>query len=150
MIKLNNFKKIVRKRKRKGRGISAGQGKTCGRGTKGQKSRSGATIPVGFEGGQTPLQRRLPKFRGFYRHKNIAAKNISLKIIAENFKAGESVSAGSIKKKGLIKNKKDKIKIVAGKFLRRKLIFKFVPLSESAEELIKKAGGTVIRKDVSL
>ncbi|MBU2595888.1 50S ribosomal protein L15 [Patescibacteria group bacterium] len=146
MISLNKLKKIVKAKKRVGRGISAGQGKTCGRGTKGQKSRSGTTIPVGFEGGQTALQRRLPKFRGFYRHKNIVAKNISLKIIAENFKAGESVTVGLLKKKGLIKNKKDKIKIVAGKFLRRKLTFKFVPISKSAEELIKKAGGKVIKK----
>ncbi|MCX6811859.1 MAG: 50S ribosomal protein L15 [Candidatus Berkelbacteria bacterium] len=146
MISLNKLKKIVKLRKRVGRGISAGQGKTSGRGSKGQKSRSGNTIPVGFEGGQTPLKQRLPKFRGFYRHKNIAAKNISLKIIADNFKAGESVTIGSLKEKGLIKNKKDKIKIVAGKFLRRKLIFKFVPLSESAEELIKKAGGVIIKK----
>jgi len=69
MIKLNQLKKIVKRSKRVGRGISAGQGKTAGRGTKGQKSRTGHSIPVGFEGGQTPLKQRLPKIGGFYRHK---------------------------------------------------------------------------------
>ena len=144
MTELHNFKKIVRNRKRKGRGISAGQGKTAGRGTKGQKSRTGNTIPVGFEGGQTPLKQRLPKWRGFFRHKNIAAIKISLETISKNFKSGETVDPNSLKEKKMIKYKKDKIKIVAGKFSKRKLNFKFIPISKSAEDLIKKAGGKVI------
>ncbi len=146
MIKLNKLSKIVKAKKRVGRGISGGQGKTAGRGTKGQKSRSGRTIPTGFEGGQTPLKQRLPKLGGFYRHKNIQAKNISLDEIAKNFKTGESVTAGTLKQKKLIKNKSVKFKIVASGALKKKLQFKFVPLTKTAENLVKKAGGTIIKK----
>ena len=139
MISLNNLKKVTRDKKRVGRGISGGQGKTSGRGTKGQKSRSGPTIPVGFEGGQTPLKQRLPKIRGFHRHKNINAVNISLDQINDNYKAGESVTAGTLKQKGLIKNKTVKFKITAGD-LKKKIIFKFVPTSKAAENIAKKYG----------
>lgn len=144
MISLNNLKKITRKKTRVGRGISAGRGKTAGRGTKGQKSRNGHSIPVGFEGGQTPLKQRLPKMRGFNRHKNISAKIISLDLIAKHFKNGEEVSLKSLKDKGLIRNKKEKLKIVAGKSFKQKLKFNFVPISKAAEMMVKKAGGEII------
>lgn len=144
MISLNNLKKITERRKRVGRGISAGRGKTAGRGTKGQKSRSGRSIPIGFEGGQTPLKQRLPKMRGFRRRKNIRAKNISLDLISQNFKSGEEVSPSSLKEKGLIRDKKTKLKIVSGKEIKIKLNFKFVPISKTAQEMVKKAGGKVI------
>jgi len=146
MIKLNKLSKIVKAKRRVGRGISSGQGKTAGRGSKGQKSRSGKTIPVGFEGGQTPLKQRLPKFRGFYRHKNIKAKNISLDDISNNFKSGESVTTALLKQKKLINAKRDKFKIVASTGFKKKLQFKFVPITKSAQDLIKKAGGTIINK----
>lgn len=144
MISLNNLQKITSRRKRVGRGISAGKGKTAGRGTKGQKSRAGHSIPVGFEGGQTPLKQRLPKMRGFKRRKNIRAITIPLDIIAKNFKSNDVVSATSLREKGLIRNKKTKLKVVSGKEIKIKLNFKFVPISKKAEEMVKKAGGKVI------
>lgn len=147
MISLNKLKKMTSRRKRVGRGISAGKGKTAGRGTKGQKSRAGHSIPVGFEGGQTPLKQRLPKMRGFKRHKNISAIIIPLDIIAKNFKSGEEVSLSLLRKKGLIKTKTTKFKIVAGKSFKRKLKFAFVPISKTAQEMIKKVGGSIINKD---
>lgn len=78
-------------KKRVGRGIASGQGKTAGRGTKGQKSRAGFNLPNRFEGGQTPLSMRLPKLPGFKSHKR-KAEILSLDIISANFKVGETVS----------------------------------------------------------
>lgn len=144
MINLNKLKRITSARKRVGRGISAGQGKTSGRGTKGQKSRSGNTLPVGFEGGQTPLKQRLPKLRGF-KSRRPAVKKISLDEINKIYKSGEVATIGSLKEKKLISAKTQKVKIVAGD-LKKKIDFKFVPMSKKAEELVKKAGGIVIKK----
>lgn len=146
MIRLEKLKKITKMRKRVGRGISAGQGKTAGRGSKGQKSRAGNSLPVGFEGGQTPLKQRLPKLRGFYRHKNIKKRNIPLDLIASHYKTGENVTFSTLKDKKIIRNKTTKFKIVAAKSFKIKLRFLYVPLSKSAENLIKKAGGEVIKK----
>lgn len=88
--------------KRMGRGISAGQGKTAGRGTKGQKSRSGFNIPKRFEGGQTPLSMRLPKLKGFTSvHKKLSV--ISLDQISKCFKSGEVVTPDTLKEKRLVK-----------------------------------------------
>ena len=148
MISLDKLKKITRSRKRVGRGISAGKGKTAGRGTKGQKSRAGHSIPVGFEGGQTPLKQRLPKMRGFKRPKNIRAKIISLDLIAQNFKNDDEVSVISLKKKGLIEKKSSKFKIVAGKLFKRKLKFRFVPISKKAQGIVQKAGGKIYGTDI--
>lgn len=164
MISLDKLKKVTRTKKRVGRGIASGQGKTSGRGSKGQKSRSGQTIPVGFEGGQTPLKQRLPKIRGFHRHKNIKRVNISLDQIAQNYKVGESVTVGTLKEKKLIKNKLVKFKIVVSsrfsakgrsasgrkivalRVFKSKLEFKFVPMSKAAEDIATKAGAKVIKK----
>ncbi len=165
MISLNKLKKITKRKKRVGRGISAGKGKTAGRGTKGQKSRAGHSIPVGFEGGQTPLKQRLPKMRGFRRHKNIKAVIIPLDIIAKNFKSNDVVSTSSLREKGLIEKKLNKFKIIASsklsakgrsasggkitasKSFKRKLKFRFVPISKTAEQMVKKAGGKIIKKN---
>ncbi|MFA7253547.1 MAG: 50S ribosomal protein L15 [Patescibacteria group bacterium] len=91
----------TKNRKRIGRGISAGGGKTAGRGTKGQKSRSGYNLPNRFEGGQTPLSMRLPKLPGFKSHK---AKNevVSLDQISQAFKDGDTVSKTTLVEKGLV------------------------------------------------
>jgi len=101
MIKLTSVQ--TKNKKRIGRGISAGGGKTAGRGTKGQKSRSGHNIPKRFEGGQTPLSMRLPILRG---HRSLKAKNvvISLTKISAKFKDGEVVTRVLLIKRGLIKN----------------------------------------------
>lgn len=89
-------------KKRIGRGISAGQGKTSGRGTKGQKSRSGHNIPKRFEGGQTPISMRLPKLPGF-KHQKKAVVLITLDQISKKYKDGETVSMESLLKKLMIK-----------------------------------------------
>lgn len=89
-------------KKRIGRGISAGQGKTSGRGTKGQKSRSGHNIPKRFEGGQTPISMRLPKLPGF-KHQKKAIILITLDQISRKYKDGEMVSMESLLKKLIIK-----------------------------------------------
>jgi len=90
---MNNLVSIKSKtKKRVGRGIAAGQGKTAGRGTKGQKSRSGYNLPKRFEGGQTPISMRLPKLPGFTSHKRKPIV-VSLDQISANFKDGETVTA---------------------------------------------------------
>jgi large subunit ribosomal protein L15 len=96
--------------KRLGRGISAGGGKTAGRGTKGQKARSGFDLPTRYEGGQTPLSMRLPKLPGFKSHKSKATL-LSLDEISKNFKDGEILNMESLLKKGLVKER-TKVKIL--------------------------------------
>ena len=98
-------------RKRIGRGLSSGQGKTAGRGTKGQKSRSGFNIPRKFEGGQTPLSMRLAKLPGFKSHK-AKAEIITLDQISNVFKAGEEVTLKSLVEKGLIAKSTPKVKVL--------------------------------------
>jgi len=109
---LSTLKKVNTKdRKRVGRGISAGQGKTAGRGTKGQKSRSGHNIPRKFEGGQMPFSMRMPKIKGFKsRAKEVI--EVSLDLISEKFKDGEKVTYESLKEKGIIKSVSDRVKIL--------------------------------------
>lgn len=109
-------------KKRLGRGISSGQGKTAGRGTKGQKSRSGYNLPKRFEGGQTPLSMRLPKLPGFKSFKPKAFV-VSLDQISLNFKAGETVSKEALLKKGLIEPKVKSVKVLNNGKLTKKVIF---------------------------
>lgn len=99
-----------KKKKRVGRGISAGGGKTAGRGTKGQKSRAGHNIPKRYEGGQTPLSMRLPKLPGF---KSVHKKAVVLTLtdISKNYKNGDVVTCESLIEKGLIKGS-DRVKIL--------------------------------------
>lgn len=122
--------------KRVGRGISAGGGKTAGRGTKGQKSRSGHNIPRKFEGGQTPLIMRSHKLHGFKSHKPKAVV-VSFDDISRNFKNGETVSAETLIEKGLIR-KGDKIKILSTGELKVKVVLSDIPASKSAVETISK------------
>lgn len=109
MLKIESVKS--KNKKRPGRGISAGQGKTSGRGTKGQKSRSGFNIPNRFEGGQTPLSMRLPRLRGF-RSVNKKALIVSLDQISTNYKNGEEVSLETLIKKKLIPQNCKKAKVL--------------------------------------
>ena len=129
----------VKSRKRLGRGTATGQGKTAGRGQKGQKSRSGGGVRVGFEGGQMPLQRRIPK-RGF---KNIFAKKvISINVDElEKFGEGSVVDANELINMGLIKRDFDKIKILGNGNLTKNLTVKAQMFSKSAIEKIESAGG---------
>lgn len=129
--------------KRLGKGESSGRGKTSGKGHKGQKARSGSGVRVGFEGGQMPLHRRLPK-RGF--------NNVSFadKVVVVNaaqlqkfFADGDTVNEESLRAKGLVKGAFDKIKVLANGELSKKLTVSVDALSASAKEKIEKAGGTV-------
>jgi large subunit ribosomal protein L15 len=126
--------------RRVGRGTGSGSGKTSGRGHKGQKSRSGGGVRPGFEGGQMPLSRRLPK-RGFT---NIWAKKIvNVDLCAlERFDDGTEITPEVLLEVGLIKQVKDGVKILSNGELTKKLTVK-VPVSKSAAEKITAAGGRV-------
>jgi len=130
-------------RKRVGRGSGSGLGTTAGKGHKGQKSRSGGQTKPGFEGGQMPLTRRLPK-RGF-NNKMFATvyEIVNLYQIEEKFNNGEVVNRDTLIAKGLVKGNKDGIKVLAVGDLTKKLTFEVNKLSSSAEEKIKAAGGEV-------
>ena len=125
--------------KRIGRGHGSGQGKTAGKGHKGQKARSGGSIRPGFEGGQMPLQRRVPK-RGF---NNIFAKKIvGINVGSLNvFDDGSTVDAQAIIDAGIIKKQYDGIKILSNGNLSKKLIVKARAFSENAKKKIEEAGG---------
>lgn len=125
--------------KRVGRGHGSGWGKTAGRGHKGQKARSGGGVRPGFEGGQMPIQRRLPK-RGF---NNIFAKKIAQINVKdlEIFGNGETVGEEEFIEFGLIKRKFDKIKIIANGDITKNLIVKAHSFSKSAVQKIESAGG---------
>ena len=125
--------------KRKGRGTASGNGKTGGRGHKGQKARSGGKIRIGFEGGQMPLARRIPK-RGF---NNIYAKRYTeVNIAALNaFEDGAEVDAAALTEKGIIRDCKFGIKVIANGSLTKKLTVKAAAFSASAKEKIEQAGG---------
>ena len=125
--------------KRKGRGTGTGNGKTAGRGHKGQHARSGGKIRIGFEGGQMPLARRIPK-RGF---NNIYAKRLTeVNIAALNaFEDGETVDAAALEAKGIIRDCKYGIKVIANGNLTKKLTVKAAAFSASAKEKIEQAGG---------
>lgn len=124
---------------RKGRGTGSGNGKTAGRGHKGQKARSGGGVRPGFEGGQMPLQRRIPK-RGF---NNIFAKEyVAINIdVLNRFEDGALVDSKAISDAGIVKNTKDGIKILGRGELNRKLNVVATAFSATAKEKIEAAGG---------
>ncbi len=144
MLSINTLKPAPganRKNKRVGRGIGSGHGKTAARGYNGQMSRAGASIRPGFEGGQMPLYRRLPK-RGFH---NIFRKEyavVNLETLAE-FEAGSVVDPEILKSKGIVKKLQDGLKILGVGELPHALTVRAHKFSKSAEEKIKKAGGTI-------
>ena len=145
---LNNKSSRNKKRnkKRLGRGIGSSKGKTCGRGHKGQKSRSGVAIKS-FEGGQMPLYRRLPK-RGFKRIKNkrIALINLSRiqEIINKNkISLNTKINLQNLQKSNLINNKYKKLKLLGSGDIKEKFDFEVDFISKSAKEKIEKSGGKV-------
>jgi len=131
----------TKKRKRLGRGTATGQGKTAGRGQKGQGARSGGGVIIGFEGGQMPLYRRLPKvgFTNIFR-KEYAVVNVCDLDIFEN---GAVVTPEELKKVGLVKAEKSGIKILGNGELTKQLTVKANKFSKAAEEKIKASGGKV-------
>ena len=141
---LNQLKPVEGARhskKRLGRGIGSGLGKTAGKGTKGQNARSGGGVRPGFEGGQLPLFQRLPK-RGFKTHSRgeYAVVNISA---LNCFKDGSTVTVEDIVKAKLVKEVKDGIKILGNGELTKKLNVKANKFSESAKKAIEAKGGSV-------
>ena len=130
-----------RDRKRIGRGHGSGTGKTSGKGHKGQKARSGGSIKAGFEGGQMPLQRRLPK-RGFNPLSRKEYALVNLRDL-ELFEAGSVVDIEALGKAGLVGQLKDGIKILGDGDLSKALTVKAHKFSQSAQEKIVAAGGTV-------
>ena len=126
-------------RKRVGRGIGSGTGKTSGKGHKGQKARSGGGVRPGFEGGQMPLYRRLPK-RGFT---NIFAKQyVTINVSElERFEDGTEVTQELLKETGVVSKTLDGIKVLGRGELTKKLTVKVAKFSSSAAEKIEKAGG---------
>lgn len=132
--------------KRLGCGESSGHGKTSGKGHKGQKARSGGSIRLGFEGGQMPLIRRVPK-RGFNNavfHINYAIVNLSQ--LEERFEAGATVDEASLLEAGLIRRPYDGVKILGHGELKKKLSVTANKASESAKAAIEKAGGSLTLK----
>ena len=130
----------VSERKRIGRGPASGQGKTAGKGHKGQKARAGRGMRAGFEGGQMPLQRRIPK-RGFV---NIFAKEIAivnLSAIDEKFADGAVVDVEALIEAGLVKKALDGVKVLGNGEISKKLTVKANAFSESAKAKIEAAGG---------
>jgi len=130
-----------RNRKRIGRGHGSGTGKTAGKGHKGQKARSGGSVKAGFEGGQMPLQRRLPK-RGFKSLHHIEYAVINLRDL-ELFEAGSVVDIEALGKAGLIGQLKDGVKVLGDGELSKALTVKAHKFSKSAEAKIAAAGGSV-------
>lgn len=131
-----------KKTKRLGRGTASGQGKTSGRGQKGQNSRSGGGVRPGFEGGQMPLYRRLPK-RGF---KNIFAKEyaiVNIEELSERFEDGMEITPALLIEAGVIKKVLDGVKVLGNGELNKKLTVKATKFSKTAVEKIEANGGKV-------
>ena len=124
---------------RRGRGHGSGNGKTAGKGHKGQKARSGAPRP-GFEGGQMPLYRRIPK-RGFTNRNSLEIIGINLKAL-EAFEDGSVVTVESLMESGIVSNPKDGVKILGNGELTKKLTVKANAFSAKAKEKIEALGGT--------
>ncbi len=138
MLDLSHLPRLKQKeRKRVGRGESSGLGKTAGRGHKGQKARSGRDIPRGFEGGQTPLKQRLPKFRGIKPKRRKGYAVLTLYKLEEHFKPGETVSLKTLKEKGLIDEQITQVKLI-GDTIKKKLKVKDCILSEGAKKALEK------------
>jgi large subunit ribosomal protein L15 len=142
---LSNLKPAIgstKNRKRLGRGPGSGQGKTAGKGHKGQNARSGGGVKAGFEGGQMPLQRRLPK-RGFTPLNKKVFALVNLRDLQDNFEAGSVIDLEALGKAGLIKKIFDGIKILGDGDIDKALTVKAHRFSKTAEQKIAAAGGTV-------
>jgi large subunit ribosomal protein L15 len=145
MVTLNTLKaprRSTHRKKRVGRGQGSGLGKTAGRGGKGQKARSGNMRFEGFEGGQSPLQRRLPKF-GFTSPNRVALAVVNLGDLEAKFADGATVDERALRAAGLVKGSWPGIKVLGKGKLSRKLTIKVTKASQSAREAITAAGGAV-------
>jgi len=142
-MRLNSLSPAARSKpsgKRRGRGIAAGQGKTCGRGQKGQHSRSGGYHKVGFEGGQMPLQRRLPKV-GFASPK--ARLSAELRLNELNGLNDETIGLDALIKAGLVPGYTKRVKVIASGSLDRAVRIKGLAVTKGARAAIEAAGGSI-------
>ncbi|MBI5887425.1 MAG: 50S ribosomal protein L15 [Deltaproteobacteria bacterium] len=128
------------KKTRRGRGEGSGLGKTSGRGGKGQTARTGGSIKPGFEGGQMPLYRRLPK-RGFTNKFRVESRIVSLERFDELFKAGSVVDEAALMEKGVLKDKHGPLKVLGDGEIKKALTVRANRFSKSAAEKITAAGG---------
>ena len=143
-MKLHNLHKTegsTKRKKRVGRGDSSGYGRTCGRGEKGQKSRSGSVIRPFFEGGQIPLFRRLPK-RGFNSRNHKEYNLVNVSVLEAMFEAGDTVTLETLREKGIIGKNSLPLKVLANGEISKSLTVKADKFSAAAKEKIEKAGGT--------
>ena len=140
-MELNTLAPVVKKKnsKRVGRGIGSGTGKTAGRGHKGQKSRAGGYHKVGFEGGQMPLQRRLPKI-GFTSRNNDTAR---LRLSELNFEGNENITVESLKEKKIISHSAKKVKVFLSGSLDSKVNLKGIMVTSSVKKIIEELGGKI-------
>ena len=141
-MKLHELRAVpgsTKERKRRGRGHATGQGTTGGRGMNGQKSRSGGGVRLGFEGGQMPLYRRLPK-RGFKNRNTKEIVGINVEAL-NRFEDGAEVTIAALVESGLVSNPKDGVKILGNGEITKKLTVQANKFSESAKQKIEAAGG---------
>ena len=131
----------TRKRKRVGRGPGSGNGKTAGRGHKGQRSRSGYSRRYGFEGGQMPLVRRIPK-RGFTNIFRVGYQVVNLRDLDRMFSDGDTITPELLEEKGLIRGGKKPLKVLASGELGKKLTVQAHAFSKNAQAAIEAAGGS--------
>ena len=132
-----------RNRKRVGRGPASGNGKTAGRGMNGQKSRAGGGKGAGFEGGQTPLARRLPKLPGFRNFNRVEYVPVNVSRLGAKFNAGDLVDADTLYAAGIIKNTTDPIKVLGDGEITKALTVRVDKVSASARAKIEAVGGKV-------
>lgn len=145
-MKYNELTTFSPKRsKRAGRGISSGQGKTAGRGTKGQRSRAGSGKKIGFEGGQNPLMRRLPKLRGFKSHKSKVETVYTGQLASF---ANKTVGAQTLVDAGLISSPFVRIKLLVKGELDKKVTVKLPDASKAAIAAVEKAGGSFEKTEI--
>ncbi len=132
-----------RPRKRLGRGLGSGHGKTCGRGHKGQRSRAGFSMHPTFEGGQMPLVRRIPK-RGFHNRWALEVATVNVRDLEARFADGDEVDPRLLREKNLVKGRFDVLKVLGDGQLTRRLKVSAHRFSRSAREKIEQAGGEVV------
>ncbi|WP_343126485.1 50S ribosomal protein L15 [Buchnera aphidicola] len=147
-MNLNSFILSIKKKnkKRVGRGIGSGLGKTSGRGHKGQKSRSGGKIRRGFEGGQTPLYRRIPKF-GFVSKKKKSTIEVKLSQLL-NVEENSLINISFLKKKKIIKQNIKFVKIIKSYFFKKKIIIEDLKITKGAKELFEACGGKIKNSNI--
>lgn len=135
--------KPFKKRRRIGRGLGSGWGKTAARGHKGQKSRAGYSVHPTFQGGAMPLVRRVPK-RGFHNKFALSVAVVNLRDLEKTFQSGDTVTPESLREKSLVPNRWDLLKVLGDGELTKKLTVQAHRFSESARTKIEQAGGQVV------